>query len=100
MVSCPAWRLPLLTLGLGLPLVVAAGPAPPPAGATACTSCHAPAARAGGPIPTLEGRQAAELEAALLAFRNGERAPTVMDRIARGFTPEEIRAIAAWFGRS
>jgi cytochrome c553 len=30
------------------------------------------------------------------AFRTGERPATVMDRIARGFTDEEARAIAAW----
>ena len=30
------------------------------------------------------------------AFRAGERPATVMDRIAKGFTDEETRAIAAW----
>lgn len=32
-----------------------------------------------------------------MQFRTGERAATVMDRIAKGFTDEEIRAIAEWF---
>jgi cytochrome subunit of sulfide dehydrogenase len=30
-------------------------------------------------------------------FRGGKRSPTVMDRIAKGFTDDETRAIAAWF---
>jgi cytochrome subunit of sulfide dehydrogenase len=30
------------------------------------------------------------------AFRSGERPSTVMARIAKGFSDEEIRAIAAW----
>jgi cytochrome c553 len=30
------------------------------------------------------------------AFRSGERASTVMGRIAKGFSDGEIRAIATW----
>jgi sulfide dehydrogenase cytochrome subunit len=30
-------------------------------------------------------------------FRSGRRAATVMDRIAKGLTDEEIQAIAAWY---
>jgi cytochrome c553 len=31
------------------------------------------------------------------AFRSGQKEATVMDRIAKGFTIEEIHAIAAWY---
>jgi cytochrome c553 len=31
------------------------------------------------------------------AFRSGQTPATVMDRIAKGFTVEEIQAIAAWY---
>jgi cytochrome c553 len=34
---------------------------------------------------------------ALKEFRSGQRAGTVMDRIAKGFTDEEMQAIAAWY---
>ena len=44
----------------------------------------------------MQGRPAEEIVAAMQAYRAGERAPTVMDRIAKGFTDDEIRAIAAW----
>jgi cytochrome c553 len=30
-------------------------------------------------------------------FRAGQRPTTVMDRIARGFTDDETRAIATWY---
>jgi cytochrome c553 len=31
------------------------------------------------------------------AFRSGQRPATVMDRIAKGFTAEDVQAIAAWY---
>jgi cytochrome subunit of sulfide dehydrogenase len=70
-----------------------------PAGALSCSGCHPPAAADVG-LPSLEGLSAGEIEAAMQAFKAGERSPTVMDRIARGFSDEEIRAIAAWLGGS
>lgn len=63
-----------------------------PSGAASCSGCHAGA----GPVPGLEGRPAAEIAASMAAFRSGERPATVMDRIAKGFTDEETRAIADW----
>lgn len=33
------------------------------------------------------------------AFRSGRRKATVMDRIARGFTEAETRAIAEWLAK-
>ncbi|HLK81097.1 MAG TPA: hypothetical protein VKT99_06325 [Xanthobacteraceae bacterium] len=35
--------------------------------------------------------------AAMQAYRGGQRPATVMDRIAKGFSDDEIKAIAAWF---
>jgi sulfide dehydrogenase cytochrome subunit len=66
-----------------------------PAGASSCSGCHAPAGTA-SPIPSLAGRPAAEIVAAVAAFRAGSREATVMDRIAKGFSDEESRAIAEW----
>jgi cytochrome c553 len=39
----------------------------------------------------------AQIVAAVQEFRSGTRPATVMDRIAKGFTDDEIRAIAAWY---
>jgi cytochrome c553 len=34
---------------------------------------------------------------AMAAFRDGSRTATVMNRIAKGFSDDELRPIAAWF---
>jgi len=67
-----------------------------PSGAVSCSGCHAPKG-SGGPVVSLTGRPADEIVTALLQFRSGERRATVMDRIAKGFSDDEIRAIAEWF---
>jgi len=48
------------------------------------------------PVPTIRGRDPAKIVAAMQAFRSGERSSTVMGRIAKGFSDDETRAIAAW----
>jgi cytochrome c553 len=82
--------------------IVAAAPAAAqtaaPPGAAACSGCHAPASRAGMAIPPLRGRAPDEIATAMRAFRTGERPATVMDRIAKGFSDDEVRTIAAWYG--
>jgi cytochrome c553 len=47
-------------------------------------------------VPRIAGRPAADIVAAMEAFRSGQKSATVMDRIAKGFTDAEIRAIADW----
>lgn len=90
-----AWAALLIALAAATPAPALAEDAPPP-GASACTGCHGAGPEAAYPIGHLS---AAEIAAALAAFRGGERAATLMDRIAAGFTPAESEAIAAWFGR-
>ncbi|MES2197627.1 MAG: cytochrome C [Pseudomonadota bacterium] len=68
----------------------------PPPGAASCSGCHAAEATAASPIVRLNGRDAGEITTALAGFRNGSLPATVMTRIARGFSDDEARAIAAW----
>jgi cytochrome c553 len=69
-----------------------------PPGAAACSGCH-PAGRAvDTPVTRLVGRNAADITTAMIEFRTGKRPATVMDRIAKGFTDDEIKTIAAWYG--
>ena len=49
------------------------------------------------PVPPLNGRPAADTVSQMAAFKSGERKGTIMDRIAKGFSEEETRAIAAWY---
>ena len=72
--------------------------ADPPPGASSCSSCHPVSRAVETPAGRLNGRNPAEIAAAFAAFRSGQRPATVMDRIAKGFTDEEIKAIADWYG--
>jgi cytochrome c553 len=68
-----------------------------PPGALSCSGCHASAASVQTPVPRLAGQNAETIVAALQAFRAGQKPATVMDRIAKGLTDDEIKAIAAWY---
>jgi len=68
----------------------------PPAGAASCSGCHALHEPASSPIPRIYGRDANEIVTVMAAFRDGSRPSTVMGRIAKGFSDEELRPIAAW----
>jgi sulfide dehydrogenase cytochrome subunit len=73
----------------------AAAEAPP--GASSCSGCHPASAAVQTPVSRLVGRPAAEIVAAMQAFRTGQLPATVMDRIAKGFSEAEIASIAAWY---
>jgi cytochrome subunit of sulfide dehydrogenase len=79
-----------------LPVTAIAADAPP--GALSCSGCHSPNATEDSTPPRLIGRDPAKTVAALQEFRSGQRAATIMDRVVKGFTPEEIQAIASWYG--
>ncbi len=64
-----------------------------------CSSCHGTDGKSVGVIPSLYGRSPEYIEMALKAFKSGERPSTVMGRHARGYTDDEIRLIADYFGR-
>jgi cytochrome c553 len=66
------------------------GAAAPPPGATNCSGCHNANA-----LP-IDGQDAGTLAATLLAYRSGERPSTLMGRLTKGLTPEQIHAIADW----
>jgi sulfide dehydrogenase cytochrome subunit len=91
--------LKFLAAAIGLAWIAAAAvvSAEPPAGAASCSGCHPASARVTSPVPRLAGLDRAAIVRAIQEFRSGQRAATVMDRIAKGFTDEEIQAIAAWY---
>jgi cytochrome subunit of sulfide dehydrogenase len=88
-------RLILVVLSLTVPSAGAWAAAAPPLVA-ACFGCH-PVNGGDSLLPRLAGRNADEIAAAMKAFRSGTRPATVMDRIAKGFTDDEIAVIAAWY---
>lgn len=67
--------------------------------AEACLSCHGPLPQAASlpqaafpPLLTLDPEA---VVSAMAAYRSGARTGTIMNRIAKGYTDEESRAIAA-----
>ena len=84
-------------IGLASIAAATAAAADSPPGAASCTGCHPASARVASPVPRLAGHDRAAIVKAMRDFRSGQRAGTVMDRIAKGFTDDEIQAIAAWF---
>ena len=90
-------KLLAAAIGCATIAVAAVAAAEPPVGAVSCSGCHPSSAQVASPIPRLAGRDKAELAKAMLDFRSGARAGTVMDRIAKGFTDDEIQALAAWY---
>lgn len=79
---------------LGLALAVTTGGAPAAVSddaalAVGCLGCHAG-------DTALDDRDAATLFDALVAWRDGDDDAALMTRIARGFTPEELRAVAGY----
>jgi len=86
----------LLLIGLSGGAAEAASP-DGPFGAMSCSGCHATSRSVETAVPPLNGRPAADIAAAMRDFQKGERAPTVMGRIAKGYSDAEIEALAAWF---
>jgi sulfide dehydrogenase cytochrome subunit len=66
--------------------------------ANTCAGCHGTnGASAGIYMPTIAGLDKGYLYSVMSDFKNGLRPSTIMGRIMRGYTEQEIQAIASWF---
>ena len=90
--SAPVFALLATLLAMPAP----AADAPP--GAASCSGCHPANRWVDTTVPRLVGRSPAYIIAAMQGFKSGRLAGTVMDRMAKGYTDDEIKAIAAWYG--
>ncbi len=59
-----------------------------------CYTCHGPDGESPGEIPALKGETSDKIKEKLLAFRQDQGEPTIMNRIAKGYTEDEITKIA------
>lgn len=73
-------------------IVVLAGP---------CANCHGPDGRSPGQIVSLAGRPQAVLLQQLQAFKSDNPPPgtTVMNRLAKGYSDEQLVALAGYFSK-
>jgi sulfide dehydrogenase cytochrome subunit len=74
--------------------------APPSAAmlANACAGCHGTNGASAGPsMPSLAGQSKVFFIDAMKKFKSGDREATVMGRLAKGYTDEQIVALADFF---
>lgn len=72
-----------------------------PAGAMVgnpCAGCHGIDGASQGQAPVIAGLNAMYLDMTMKAYRDGQRYATIMDRIAKGYTDEQIAAMSKFFG--
>jgi sulfide dehydrogenase cytochrome subunit len=65
--------------------------------ALSCAACHGTDGKSAGSIPAIAGKNRAFLETSLADFKSGKRTGTVMNRLAKGYTDDEIKALAVFF---
>ena len=65
--------------------------------AAACATCHGTNGASRQGMPNLAGQQRSYLVQQMQDFRAGKRPATIMHQIARGYTDEQIDALAAYF---
>lgn len=84
--------------------IAAAMAAPPAEGAmlaNTCAGCHGTDGISGGPtIPSIAGFPAPYLKRMMTEFKSGKYPSTVMGRIAKGYTEEEIARIADFYAHT
>jgi sulfide dehydrogenase cytochrome subunit len=59
-----------------------------------CSTCHGLDGKGATAVTPLKGLPAATIVQSMKQFKAGERPATIMNRIAKGFSDEEIQAIA------
>jgi sulfide dehydrogenase cytochrome subunit len=67
--------------------------------AAPCANCHGTDGKSNSKIPTIAGRPAATIAGLMKAYK-GETPPpgtTIMNRLAKGYTDEQIDALAKFF---
>ncbi len=98
-------RHALIGAAAALALLPAFGQSPSPlqvrSWAATCANCHGTDGRAlaGEASTRLAGMQKELMLSHLNAFRSGQRPATVMHQLVKGYTPEQIDAIATYFSQ-
>lgn len=93
-------RLMLISSGIFGLTLTGQGMAMPTAEALSytCAGCHGTNGASSGPaIPSLAGLSKDYLVEAMQAYKNDERNPTIMNRIAKGYSDEEFELMGSFF---
>jgi len=88
--------VPIL-LALAIPAAHAADPIE--ALARTCNNCHGNGSSAGGSMPSIGGQPETYLKNILLQWKKGERYSATMGRLIKGYSDEELAALAHYFSQ-
>lgn len=90
--------LPLcLAIGLALAPFAAKAADPIAVMADACSGCHGTDGHSVGAMPGFSDKKLEELQKVMREYKSGAREATVMDRIVKGYSDEQLDAIAVYF---
>lgn len=62
-----------------------------------CANCHGTTGTSQGAMPSLAGKDAQYIVDQMREFRDGKRPGTIMHQLSKGYSDEQIAAIAAYF---
>ncbi|MCE2913932.1 MAG: c-type cytochrome [Rubrivivax sp.] len=65
--------------------------------AATCANCHGTNGNARGEMKSLAGVSAEKIVSAMADYKSGAMPATIMHQIAKGYTDEQIRLVAAYF---
>jgi cytochrome subunit of sulfide dehydrogenase len=65
--------------------------------AAACANCHGTQGVAQPGMESLAGKNADDMTKQLLDFKAGRKPATIMHQLARGYSDDQLRQIAAYF---
>ena len=67
--------------------------------AATCANCHGTFGKSiqGGALPSLAGMQSEYIVEQMQAFKTGTRKATIMHQLAKGYTEQQIKDLAAYF---
>jgi sulfide dehydrogenase cytochrome subunit len=65
--------------------------------AATCANCHGTNGRARGDMKPLAGVPAEKIVAMMTDYKNGNQPATIMHQIAKGYTDDQIKLVAAYF---
>ncbi len=65
--------------------------------AATCANCHGTNGQARGDMKPLAGLSAEKIIAAVADYKSGAQPATIMHQIAKGYTDEQIKLVAAYF---
>lgn len=67
--------------------------------AAGCANCHGTNGQAEKGMPPLAGKNRADMTEKLLAYKSGAAPSTIMQQLTKGYTDDQLAAIAGWFAQ-